>query len=200
MNTESMHRPSRRLKMARGIAPTRRPAVVTFRRATAADAESLHALIHSHVEEGRLLPRQLDELRTHATRFVVATRGGRLAGCAELAPLSARVAEVRSLVVARNARNVGIGRTLVGDLQARARSEGFQVLCAFTHDAGYFVRQGYSIVPHTWLPEKIAMDCERCPLFRRCGQVAVQLSLVASPREAKSQPHDLTQRLAEVVA
>jgi N-acetylglutamate synthase-like GNAT family acetyltransferase len=179
MNTELMHRPSSRRQTARRIAPPRRPAVVTFRPATSADADALFALIDAHAEEGRLLPRQLDELRTHAGRFVVAARRGRLVGCAELAPLSPRVAEVRSLVVARSARHAGIGQTLVGELQARARRDGFQVLCAFTHDAGYFVRQGYSIVPHPWLPEKIAMDCHRCLLFRNCGQSAVQLSLVA---------------------
>ena len=175
MNTGVMDRPSTRPPIARRVAPPRRRAAATFRRATAADAEALHALIDSQVKEGRLLPRQLDELRTHAARFVVATLRGRLAGCAELAPLSARVAEIRSLVVARHARNGGIGRTLVGELQTRARKEGFQRLCALTHDPGYFVRRGYSIVPHTWLPEKIAMDCERCPVFRRCGQTAVQL-------------------------
>jgi N-acetylglutamate synthase-like GNAT family acetyltransferase len=199
MNTELIHRPSSRRQTAHRIAPPRRPAVVAFRRATAADAESLHALIDGHVQEGRLLPRQLDELRTRAARFVVATRRGRLVGCAELAPLSARVAEVRSLVVARSARNAGIGRTLVRELQTRARTDGFQVLCAFTHDAGYFVRLGYSIVPHAWLPEKIAMDCQRCPLFRTCGQSAVQLALVAQQHGEDTRKANHSQ-LAEVVA
>ena len=39
------------------------------------------------------------------------------------------------------------------------------------------MKQGFSIVPHTWVPEKIAVDCHRCPLFRKCGQSAVVLSL-----------------------
>jgi hypothetical protein len=36
---------------------------------------------------------------------------------------------------------------------------------------------GFSIVPHPWIPEKIEADCHTCPLFRRCGQYAVTLSL-----------------------
>jgi hypothetical protein len=36
-------------------------------------------------------------------------------------------------------------------------------------------------VPHTWLPEKIEADCRACAQFRRCGQYAVMLPLVASP-------------------
>lgn len=200
MNTEWVHRPSLRRQTARRVALSRRPAVVTVRRATSADAAALFGLIEGHAEEGRLLPRQLGELRTHASRFVVATRRGGLVGCAELAPLSARVAEVRSLVVATSARHAGIGQTLVGELRARARKGGFQVLCAFTHDAGYFVRQGYSIVPHAWLPEKIATDCQRCPLFRRCGQWAVQLSLVARHHRDNTRTATHAEPMAEVVA
>jgi amino-acid N-acetyltransferase len=187
MNTELIQQSSHPRRRTRRVLPTPRQAAIQLRRATAIDAEALHALIASHVDEGRLLPRQLDELRTHASRFVVATRRQRIVGCAELAPLSARVAEVRSLVVARTARKAGIGRTLVAELQERARTDGFETLCAFTHDAGYFVRLGYSIVPHSWLPEKIATDCHACPLFRRCGQSAVQLSLTAPARAARTQ-------------
>jgi hypothetical protein len=55
--------------------------------------------------------------------------------------------------------------------------DGFDRLCAFTHDARFFVRQNFSIVPHLWLPEKIATDCVGCPLFRRCNQYAMVLAL-----------------------
>ena len=41
------------------------------------------------------------------------------------------------------------------------------------------MRLGFSIVPHVWVPEKIAHDCTACSLFRRCGQYAVTLALRA---------------------
>jgi amino-acid N-acetyltransferase len=150
---------------------------VSLRTATAADAPALHRLVSDHREEGRLLPRTLAELSAHASRFVAATRGGRVVGCAELAPLSARVAEIRSLVVDRSSRGHGLGPRMIDELSRRARLEGFGELCAFAHDAGFFVRLGFSIVPHTWVPEKIARDCAACPLFRACGQHALVLSL-----------------------
>lgn len=157
-----------------------------IRSAEAADAEALYALISAHTDEGHLLPRGLDELRRHAARFLVAESGGELMGCAELAPLSARVAEVRSLVVTRDVRGVGLASRLVRELQSAARQQGFETLCAFTHDARFFVRQNFSIVPHTWLPEKIATDCLGCPLFRKCEQHAMLLPLhtVAQPVRA----------------
>lgn len=166
----------------------------TLRVAIAGDALALHALITAHLEEGRLLPRSLGELADHAHRFVVAIQSDksvaqsdtsvaqsdqvdRIVGCAELAPLSKAVAEVRSLVVSHDARQSGLGHRMVEELGRRARREGFARLCAFAHDARFFVRMGFAIVPHTWLPEKIALDCHACPLFRNCGQYAIVLDL-----------------------
>jgi amino-acid N-acetyltransferase len=157
---------------------------LVLRTATADDADVLFALITSHALEGHLLPRALDELRRHADRFVVCDVAGEIKACAELAPLSTRVAEVRSLVVADDFRRVGLAARLVGELRRRAAAAGFEMLCAFTHDARFFVRQDFSIVPHLWLPEKISTDCVGCPLFRRCEQYAMVMSLREVPRFA----------------
>jgi N-acetylglutamate synthase-like GNAT family acetyltransferase len=155
------------------------PTPLTLRQGTAADAEGILALVTAHLDEGHLLPRALEELRVHAHRFIVCDDAGQLAACAELAPLSGKVAEVRSLVVSRDFRSVGLGHRLVAELRARARTLGFDTLTAFTHDARFFVRQGFSIVPHVWVPEKIMTDCVGCPLFRKCEQYAVVLPLQA---------------------
>ena len=77
------------------------------------------------------------------------------------------------------ARGHQIGPRLVAALASEGASRGFATLCAFTHDPSHFVRLGFSIVPHIWVPEKIAHDCTACPLFRRCGQYAVTLPLRA---------------------
>jgi N-acetylglutamate synthase-like GNAT family acetyltransferase len=150
---------------------------VMLRSATAAEAPAVHALILDHLEEGHLLPRELPEIVSRVSRFVVAMHEEEVLACAELAPLSSTVAEVRSLVVRRNARSLGLGRTIVDELVARAGRAGFHKLCAFTHSPAYFVHMGFSIVPHVWLPEKIDTDCKRCVHFRQCGQYAVVLTL-----------------------
>jgi amino-acid N-acetyltransferase len=154
-----------------------------IRAASATDVETIHRLIEEHVADGRLLPRRREEIAAHASRFLVAVQGRRVVACADLAPLSRSVAEVRSLVVSDDVRSRGIGHRLVDELATRAGAMGFETLCAFTHVAGYFVHLGFSIVPHTWLPEKIEADCRSCALFRTCGQYAVMLPLVR-PRQA----------------
>ena len=173
--------PGRKRRASSGRALKAAKPQIAIRPAIVADAPALHALIAAHLEEGRLLPRALDELAVHAPRFVVAVEssssGERIVGCAELAPLSQAVAEVRSLVVSRDARRHGLGVRMVEDLAARARRDGYARLCAFAHDPAFFVRRGFSIVPHTWVPEKIAHDCFSCPLFRNCGQYAIVLEL-----------------------
>ena len=150
---------------------------ITLRTGEAADAKKLYALIQANLEEGHLLPRTLGELTVRANRFVVAVRARKIVGCAELAPLSPHVAEVRSLAVDAAARGARVGVAIVDELRRRARREGFEKLCAFTHAPSYFINMGFSIVPHLWLTEKIFTDCVKCPQFRQCGQYAMVVPL-----------------------
>ncbi|HUR33629.1 MAG TPA: GNAT family N-acetyltransferase [Vicinamibacterales bacterium] len=172
-----------------------RRARITLRPADATDARRLHALITAALAEGHLLPRTLPEIALHASRFVVAVRSRKIVGCAELAPLSPQVAEVRSLVVDPSARHHGVGGMLVDELRARARRDGFDRLCAFTHAPGYFMPMGFSIVPHLWLTEKVYADCVKCPQFRTCGQYAMVLPL-ESLHDAEARDHMLVARHA----
>lgn len=146
---------------------------VDLRAATAEDAGAVHALIVGHLAEGHLLPRERDEIAIHAHRFVVAESEDGVVACAELAPLSRDVSEVRSLVVSRDARGLGLGTEIIDQLVDQASAAGFEKVCAFTHAPSFFVQLGFSIVPHIWLPEKIVTNCHSCPHFRRCGQYAV---------------------------
>jgi amino-acid N-acetyltransferase len=152
---------------------------VTLRAATHLDVQAIHQLITDNLAIGHLLPRTMDDLQTNATRFTVAALGDGIVGCAELAPLSSGVAEVRSLVVDEGMRGQHIGSALIDHISTSASVRGFSTLCAFTHEAAPFVRLGFTLVPHIWVPEKIARDCTSCPLFRHCGQYAVMLPLRA---------------------
>ena len=149
-----------------------------------ADAPIIHRLIAKHAAEGHLLPRTLADLADHAGRFLVATVRGRIVGCAELAPLSAAVAEVRSFVVAARCRGRGLGRLMVEELRSRARRQGFEQLCAFTHSPSYFARLDFSIVPHASASRE---DRHRLPSVRalgHCGQSAMVQDLESAADSA----------------
>ncbi len=178
---------------------------IQLRPGTAGDGAAIHALIAANVGAGHLLPRSLEDVEGHANRFIVAVDDGIVIGCAELAPLSENVAEVRSLVVDEERRGQGTGVVLVTALADAARGLGYETLCAFTHQPSHFLRLGFSIVPHVWLPEKIAHDCVGCAQFRHCGQYAVSLPLRAgsvrrlsersSPARAVAMPRSSVERL-----
>jgi amino-acid N-acetyltransferase len=157
--------------------PAGEPCQVELRVGRPEDVEAIHSLIADHVASDHLLPRTREEIAARMSRFVVGDADGAVVACAELAPLSADVAEVRSLVVAEQVRRMGVGRLILDALVHRAVSAGHRRLCAFTHGPAYFIRLGFSIVPHLWVREKVFTDCLGCPLFRSCGQHAVVLAL-----------------------
>ena len=153
-----------------------------LRTAVRGDARKIHELIQRNQQAGHLLPRQLSELTSRIDRFVVGVDGrGSIVACGELAPLSPSLAEIRSLVVSEKRRGQGLGHRIVDELSIRARASGYDDLCVFAHQPAYFAHMGFSIVPHTWLPEKIMADCRSCPLFRRCEQFAMVTDLDAMP-------------------
>ena len=92
------------------------------------DVAAISKLVTSNVGWGHLLPRSADDIQQHVPRFLVATRGSLVVGCGELAPLSNSLSEVRSLVVAADARGGGIG---TGILASRDASKTCRV-CALS--------------------------------------------------------------------
>src|SRR5262249_26047250 len=102
-----------------------------LRSADYGDAAAIRALVMDQLSEGHLLPRQSEDIQAHIDRFVVAAAGSRVVACAELAPLSPAVAEVRSLVVSERARKLGLGQAMVHELSKRAIAGGFEKMCAF---------------------------------------------------------------------
>ena len=95
-------------------------AAVTLRTASPSDVPAIHRLITDNLENGHLLPRSIGDVERHAARFVVASVDEAVVGCAELAPLSGKVAEVRSLVVAEAFRGRHIGPDLVTEVATTA--------------------------------------------------------------------------------
>ena len=167
-----IHAPMPQVALA-GMQPLAATDTLVARAAVAADAPFIHDLIARYQQAGHLLPRSPGDIATNASRFVVVIRDGSGLACGELAPLSRSVAEVRSLVVDEAARGLGVGRMVIDQLRRRARAGHYRTLCAFTHDPRFFVRLGFSIVPHFWLPEKVSADCWSCALFQKCGQYAM---------------------------
>ena len=87
--------------------------------------------------------------------FLIATDENATVGLIGLQVLGT-VGLLRSLVVARNARNTGLGGKLVGALESAALAAGITELWLLTIDAErFFQRQNFEIIDRTAAPDEI---------------------------------------------
>lgn len=107
------------------------------------DVVELDRFLAPFINQGRLLPRTLDELEDLACDGFVATIDGRIAGFAALEIYSPKLAEVRSLAVDPQHRGHGIGRALVEACVARARERRIFEVMAITSTDDFFRRCGF---------------------------------------------------------
>jgi len=89
-----------------------------------------------------------------------AVDGERMAGMIGLEPYG-HIGLLRSLVIAEDARDEGLGRKLVAFLEAAARDDGVDELWLLTIDAdSYFARLGYEVCERSDAPEAIRGTAE----------------------------------------
>lgn len=116
----------------------------TIRMARAEDVPGVIRLIHSYVDEGKLLARTLTEIDDLLPNFFVAVREDEtIIGCAALEIYSPKLAEIRSLAVSREAQGLGVGRRLVNACVERARLNKVLEVMAVTSSDGFFQSCGF---------------------------------------------------------
>jgi amino-acid N-acetyltransferase len=153
-----------------GVAPA-------IRKARAKDVSGLLRLINLYAAQGIMLPRTEFEISENLRDFTVACVENHLLGCGALHFYTPTMGEIRSLAVEKGWNNRGIGKKLVGNLEAEARVYGLEAVFAFTYIPDFFKRLGFSEVERGALPLKAWKDCLRCPKFQCCDEIAVVKSL-----------------------
>ncbi len=143
------------------------------RRARLSEAAAIYRLIVLYAEQGLLLARAEEEIRTNISHFIVHTEKGRLVGCLSLEPYTTDLAEIRSVAVVAKARGRGIGPRLIEYALDEARQNGIARVFAVTHATDFFERLGFAAASRETLTEKIERDCRTCAKRRTCKLVAV---------------------------
>lgn len=150
-----------------------RPAVPThtIRAARPEDFPAIRALLVAHG-----LPAD-DVTVGDAKRFYVATGSDDTPmGCAAIEPYGTD-ALLRSVAVATNARQQGLGAALVGHAQQEAARCGVHRLFLLTTSAsGYFADMGYRVVPRSDVPVRVqssAQFASLCPASAVCMMKAL---------------------------
>lgn len=157
-----------------------------LRAAHAGDVDALDRLINQTAAETNVLARSREHILEHLRDFVVAERGGRVLGCGALALFTGSLAEIKSLVVAPEARGLGVGSMLVEYLLQEARRLHLTRVFALTDHPPFFLRQGFELVEKPTLPQKVWRECVHCPKYLNCAEEAVAITLLRAPRAERA--------------
>jgi len=152
-----------------------------LRKARITDVKGIHRLImNTSSDDGLVLPRSYKQLYSHLRDFFVMvdeTREDEVLGCCALAISWENLAEVRSLVVAREVRGHGLGRKLVEACLSDAVTLGIYRVFVLTNTPDFFRHMGFSEVSKDTLPQKVWSDCLNCPRFPDCDEIALHMEL-----------------------
>jgi len=138
-------------------------------------AEAIAELLVPYVARGIVLARPPEEVRRLHADFLVALDGPTVVGAVALRDYGAGLQEVRSLVVAPSYGGHGLGSRLVVAATLAAAEHAADRVFALTLRPHLFTRLGFSEVPMDLFPQKVWLDCVKCPKADRCDEIAVIL-------------------------
>jgi len=137
------------------------------------DAPQMHRLINYFADKGEMLARSLSEIYENIRDYFVVRQGERVIACAALHVSWSDLAEIKSLAVAKDSQEQGIGAQLVDACLKEARELGIPTVFCLTYKPAVFEKVGFSQIDKAELPHKVWGECYRCPKFPNCDEVAL---------------------------
>ena len=145
----------------------------TVEKAKISDIAQIHKLINGFAERSLMLARPLSDLYEDVRDFFVIREDDRVVACAALAIAWEDLAEIRSVAVAEDKQNQGMGGKLVQACLNEAKQLGIKTIFCFTYRPDFFKEQGFAEIDKMELPRKVWTDCFRCPKFPNCDEIAL---------------------------
>ena len=150
---------------------------MNIRNAMVKDVEAIYSLISQYAQLDKMLFRSKAYIFDNLQMFSVAETDGKVVGCCVLTVIWSDLAEIKSLAVAEEYQNKGIGRLLVEKAVEQAKNLGVEKVFALTLEPAFFEKQGFKIVDKKTLPMKVWSDCARCTKQQNCDETAVIYNL-----------------------
>jgi amino-acid N-acetyltransferase len=157
---------------------------LNLRPANLSDFSGITRLVELHAREGQILPRSEAAIRESIATWFVVEDGKSILACGSLLNYTAKLAEVRSLVVDDQVKRNGLGTSVVEALIDSAKDQGISTIFALTRIIPFFEKVGFTTVDKQWFPEKIWRDCVLCPIQNNCDEHAVALHLNNLPHSS----------------
>ncbi len=147
------------------------------------DVPQMHRLINSFADKGEMLARSLSEIYENIRDYFVVRQGERVIACVALHVSWSDLAEIKSLAVAEDSQQRGIGDQLVEACLKEAKELGIPTVFCLTYKPAFFEKLGFSQLDKAELPHKVWGECYRCPKFPDCDEVALIYHLEAPSKE-----------------
>lgn len=148
-----------------------------IRKATVKDVPTIQQIIKPYADEGKMLPRTLNELYERIRNFSLFEKDNKVLGVVALAVSWENIAEVRSLAIVQDNLSQGIGTALVNHCLKEARSFDIKKVFVLTYTLDFFIKAGFRIINKEELPQKIWKDCINCSKFPSCDEQALIIEL-----------------------
>ncbi len=142
-------------------------------KARISDVPQMHQLINYFADKGEMLARSLSEIYENIRDYLVVRQSERMVACAALHVSWSDLAEIKSMAVAEDSQQQGIGTQLVEACLNEARELGIATVFCLTYKPSFFEKFGFSQVDKMELPRKVWTECYRCPKFPDCDEVAL---------------------------
>ena len=142
-------------------------------KARVSDVSQMHKLINSFADKGEMLARSLSEIYENIRDYFVVRQGERVIACVALHVSWSDLAEIKSLAVADDSQQQGIGAQLVEACLKETKELGIPTIFCLTYKPAFFEKCGFSQVDKAELPRKVWGECYRCPKFPDCDEVAL---------------------------
>ncbi|MFO8102176.1 MAG: N-acetyltransferase [Dehalococcoidia bacterium] len=139
------------------------------------DVPQIHKLVNSFGSQGMMLPRPLSEIYENLRDFFVIREGEKIIGCGALHILWGDLIEIKSVAVAEGYQGKGIGAAVVQACLEEAKELDVPVVFVLTYQTEFFSRFGFDQVDMMELPRKVWGECQRCPKYPDCDEIAMVL-------------------------
>jgi amino-acid N-acetyltransferase len=148
-----------------------------IRKARIEDIKQIQELINFFAKKDLMLPRSLNELYENLRDFWVAEENKKIIGCCALHISWDDLAEIKSLAVAKNKQEKGLGKELVLACLIEAKQLGAKRIFVLTYKPEYFKKFGFRKIKNSNLPHKIWAECINCCKFPNCQETALLKNL-----------------------
>jgi amino-acid N-acetyltransferase len=154
--------------------------MIVYSVANLSDVEKMQNMIKADIEDGIIIARKDDEVANQIRSYTLAIDDelNKIVGYCSLQIHTTKLAEVRSLIVDKGYRRLGIASRLIEEKLSEAKNLGIKKVLVLTYQQELFEKLGFVEIPKEEIPEqKIWADCIRCKSFPICKEVSLIKSI-----------------------